>query len=210
LEAGEKLAEELVRLELKEPVVVALPRGGVEVAVPIAKRLNAPVELLFVKKLGAPHNPEFAIGAVAESGLLFVNRDLAARLGVTEEELQQMGIEKIQEIARLRQELGVEPIPLEGRDVILVDDGVATGSTIYLAAQSVVRDRPNSITIAVPVAPADPEVLKMLEGVSHRLVILETHSPFLAVSRWYQSFPQLSTEEVKELLRQVEKRGEQS
>jgi len=202
-EAGEKLAKKLAEIPFTNPVVIALPRGGVEVAIPIAQKLKAPLDLLFVKKLGAPNEPELAIGAVAESGLLFINRDLAIRLGISEEWLQQIGKEKIQEIARQRDSLKLESVPVEGRDVILIDDGVATGATLYLAIQSLAREYPKSITVGVPVAPAEGGVLEMLKEVSNRLVVLETHTPFFAVSRWYYSFPQLTTGKVKEMLRQT-------
>jgi predicted phosphoribosyltransferase len=201
--AGELLAEQIEQLGLQNPIVEAIPRGGVAVGVPIAKRLKAPLDLLFVKKIPAPQNPELGIGAVAESGLIYLNQQLAARLGVTPEYIQEVGREKIAEIARAREKFKVEPQPVEGRDVIIVDDGIATGASIYLAAQSLVREYPNRIVIAVPVAPADPEVLGMLEKISHNLIILETHSPFWAVGHWYEDFHQLEDWEVSQLLKEV-------
>ncbi|MEO1941791.1 MAG: phosphoribosyltransferase family protein [Campylobacterales bacterium] len=203
--AGELLAEQIEKLGLQNPIVEAIPRGGVAVGVPIAKRLKAPLDLLFVKKISAPQNPELGIGAVAESGLIYLNQQLTARLGVTPEYIQQGGREKIAEIARARQKFKLEPQPVEGRDVIIVDDGIATGASIYLAAQSLVREYPNRIVIAVPVAPADPEVLGMLEKISHDLIILETHSPFWAVGHWYEDFHQLEDWEVEALLKEVKR-----
>jgi len=121
-------------------------------------------------------------------------------VNVDEEYIQQTAIEKIMEMARKRDIYKVEPIPLEGKDVILVDDGIATGASMYLAAQSVVRDMPKSIIIASPVAPLDENLLNMLRSVSHHLEILETPPMFMSVGQWYEDFHQLSDSEVKELL----------
>ncbi|GAB6073711.1 phosphoribosyltransferase [Nautilia lithotrophica] len=208
-EAGKLLAKRLKKLKdegkIVDPVVVALPRGGIPVAIEIAKELNAPLDLLFVKKIPAPGNEELAIGSVSENGIVFLNQEMIERLGVDENYLQEKGIEKIQEMARLRDKYNYEPVPLEGKDVILVDDGVATGASMYLAAQSIARDLPRSIIIAVPVAPKDESVLNMLRGVSHHLEILETPELFMSVGRWYNDFHQLSDSEVKELLEEAKK-----
>ncbi|NPA88133.1 phosphoribosyltransferase [Caminibacter pacificus] len=204
---GEKIKELIQSGRIVDPVVVALPRGGVPVAAEIAKEINAPLDILFVKKIPSPVNEEAAIGSVSESGLVFVNTNaietLKARgIDVDESYIQQKALEKIQEMARKRDTYKVEPLPLEGKDVILVDDGIATGASMYLAAQSVVRDMPRSITIAAPVAPADENVLEMLRKVSHNLVILETPPMFMSVGQWYEDFHQLSDKEVKEILSQ--------
>jgi predicted phosphoribosyltransferase len=205
--AGKLLAEKLKRLQnegkITDPVVVALPRGGIPVGVEIAKALNAPLDLLFVKKIPAPDNEELAIGSVSENGIVFLNQEMVERFGVDENYLQEKGIEKIQEMARLRDKYKHEPIPLEGKDVILVDDGIATGASMYLAAQSIARDLPRTIIIAAPVAPNDENVLNMLKSVSHHLEILETPNMFMSVGKWYDDFHQLSDKEVKELLEEV-------
>jgi putative phosphoribosyl transferase len=206
VEAGKLLAKELKKLQdeglITDPVVVALPRGGIPVAAEIAKELNAPLDILFVKKIPAPQNEEFAIGSVSENGLVFVNKDVVERLGIDESYIQQKAMEKIQEIARLRQKYKIEPKMLEGKDVILVDDGVATGASMYLAAQSVVRDMPRSVIIAVPVGPKDETVENMLKSVSNKLIILEQPELFMSVGRWYEDFHQLSDEEVINILSQ--------
>jgi len=205
-EAGKMLGNRLKQLkELTNPVVVALPRGGVPIGVEIAKSLDAPLDILFVKKIPSPINEEAAIGSVSESGQVFINKDAVDKLNimgvnVDEEYIQQTAIEKIREMARKRDIYKVEPIPLEGKDVILVDDGIATGASMYLAAQSVVRDMPKSIIIASPVAPLDENLLNMLRSVSHHLEILETPPMFMSVGQWYEDFHQLSDSEVKELL----------
>jgi predicted phosphoribosyltransferase len=207
ISAGKLLASKLKQLQnegkLNDPVVVVLPRGGIPVGIEIAKALNAPLDLLFVKKIPAPDNEELAIGSVSENGIVFLNQDLVDKFGVDESYLQEKGIEKIQEMARLREKYKHDPIPLEGKDVILVDDGVATGASMYLAAQSIARDLPRTIIIAVPVAPNDENVLNMLKSVSHHLEILETPNMFMSVGKWYDDFHQLSDEEVKELLESI-------
>jgi predicted phosphoribosyltransferase len=211
-EAGKLLAKELKKLKdagkIIDPVVVALPRGGVPIGYEIAKELNAPLDILFVKKIPSPINEEAAIGSVSESGQVFINKEAIEKLTslgipVDEKYIQEKAIEKIQEMARKRDIYKVEPIPLEGKDVIIVDDGIATGASMYLAAQSVVREMPRSITIAAPVAPLDENLLNMLKSVSHNLVILQTPPMFMSVGQWYEDFHQLSDEEVKELLQEL-------
>jgi len=205
-EAGKLLAKELKKLKdegyIIDPVVIALPRGGIPVAVEIAKELNAPLDIFFVKKIPAPDNEELAIGSVSESGLVFLNQEIIARLGVNEDYIREKATEKIQEIARLRDKYKIEPKILEDKDVILVDDGIATGASMYLAAQSIVRENPRKIIIASPVAPRDKELENMLTSVSHKLIILERPEFFMSVGRWYDDFHQLSDEEVKEMLSQ--------
>ena len=203
-EAGKLLAKKLKKIldegKIVDPVVVALPRGGVPVGAEIAKELNAPLDILFVKKIPAPSNEELAIGSISENGIVFLNQKFVEVFGVDEKYLQEKGIEKIQEMARLRDKYKHEPVMLEGKDVILVDDGIATGASMYLAAQSVARDLPRSIIIASPVAPNDAEILNMLKSVSHHLEILQTPDNFMSVGQWYEDFHQLSDKEVKEIL----------
>ena len=207
-EAGKLLAKEIKKLNLKNPLVIALPRGGVPVGYEIAKELNAPLDILFVKKIPSPLNEEAAIGSVSESGLVFVNQDAINMLNergipVDENYIQQKAIEKIQEMARKREKYGIEPIPIEDKDVIIVDDGIATGASMYLAANTVVREYPNSITIAAPVAPSDESLHEMLKKVSNNLVLLQTPPMFMSVGQWYEDFHQLSDEEVMEYLKKA-------
>ncbi|QCT94937.1 phosphoribosyltransferase [Caminibacter mediatlanticus TB-2] len=211
-EAGKLLAKRLKKLQeegkIKDPVVLALPRGGVPVGVEIAKALNAPLDLLFVKKIPSPLSEETAIGSVSESGQVFINKDAIEKLAllgvnVDEEYIRQKAIEKINDMAKKRGIYKIKPIPLEGKDVIIVDDGIATGASMYLAAQSVVREHPRSIIIASPVGPMDESILNMLKSVSHHLEILHTPPMFMSVGQWYKDFHQLSDEEVKELLKDI-------
>ncbi len=207
-EAAKKLAKEIKKLNLKNPVVVALPRGGVPLGVEIAKELNAPLDILFIKKIPSPTNKEAAIGSVSENGLVFINKKtvdflLSKGINIDEEYIQQTAIEKIQEIARKREKYDVEPILLEEKDVIIVDDGIATGASMYLASNTLVRDMPKSIIIAAPVAPKDAELENMLKQVSSRLIILEQPENFMSVGQWYEDFHQLSDKEVKEYLKEI-------
>lgn len=205
-EAGKLLAKNLKKLQkIVDPVVVALPRGGIPVGLEIAKELNAPLDLLFIKKIPAPLNEEVGIGSVSESGLVFLNKELIEKSFADEEYINQKAKEKIIEIAKLREKYKYDPVLLEGKDVILVDDGIATGSSMYLAAQSVARDLPRSITIASPVAPNDENVLNMLKKVSHHLEILLKPDVFISVGKWYEDFHQLNDEEVIELLNEAKK-----
>ena len=208
IEAGKELAKKLKELNLKNPVVIALPRGGIPVGVEVAKELSSPFDILFVKKIPSPVNKELAIGSVSENGLVFINKKtvdflVSKGINVDEEYIQQIAIEKIQEMARKREKYDIEPILLEEKDVIIVDDGIATGASMYLAANTIVRDMPNSITIAVPVAPKDEEIEKMLKSVSHHLVILQRPEHFMSVGQWYEDFHQLSDEEVIEYLKKA-------
>ena len=209
-EAGKLLAQEIKKLNLKNPLIIALPRGGVPVGYEIAKELNAPMDILFVKKIPSPLNEEAAIGSVSESGLVFVNQDAIKMLNerginVDENYIQQKAIEKIQEMARKREKYNVKPIPIEDKDVIIVDDGIATGASMYLAANTVVREYPNSVTIAAPVAPNDESLFEMLNKVSSNVVVLQTPPMFMSVGQWYEDFHQLSDEEVMQYLEKARK-----
>jgi len=207
-ETGKLLVQRLKKLQdekrIIDPVVVAIPRGGVVVGAEIAKELNVPLDLLFVKKIPAPNNEKLTIGSISENGLVFLNQALVNTLDVDENYLQEKGIEKIQEMARLRDKYKHEPILLEDKDVILVDDGIATGASMYLAAQSIVRDRPRSVIIAAPVMLNDDTIINTLKSVSHHMEILKTADNFMSVSKWYEDFPQLSDKEVKDILKEFQ------
>ncbi len=207
-ETGKLLVQRLKKLQdekrIIDPVVVAIPRGGVVVGAEIAKELNVPLDLLFVKKIPAPNNEKLTIGSISENGLVFLNQALVNTLDVDENYLQEKGIEKIQEMARLRDKYKHEPILLEDKDVILVDDGIATGASMYLAAQSIVRDRPRSVIIAAPVMLNDDTIINTLKSVSHHMEILKTADNFMSVSKWYEDFHQLSDKEVKDILKEFQ------
>ncbi len=201
-EAGELLAEAILRKyngTLKNPVVIAIPRGGVIVAKPIADTLNAPITLVIPRKIGAPFNEEFAIGAVTEDGYILMNpkitEDLAYRMGITREYIERKAKEELKEIERRKRlYLQGREIPITNRDVILVDDGIATGLTVKAAILSLKRQKPNRIILAVPVMPAD-KVSEFQELVDD-LIALYTPEYFSAVGQFYYDFSQTSDEEV--------------
>jgi len=207
-EAGELLARAILeRLDgqLVDPVVVAIPRGGVVVAEPIAEALNAPIDLVIPRKIGAPFNEEVAVAAVTEDGTVLLNPDIpphvAQRLGITEEYIRRKALEEMAEIERRRRKYlsGLERIPKEGRDVILVDDGIATGLTVKAAIASLRKENPRRIILAVPVMPADrvPEFKNLVD----ELIVLYAPAEFSAVGQFYYDFSQTSDEEVIEILK---------
>lgn len=197
-EAGERLAGEIVGLGLRNPVVFALPRGGVPVAVPVAKALAAPLDLLMVRKIGAPGQEELAMGAVVDGHDPDVvwNPDIVSALRLTEAEKRAAVSEKLAEIeARRHRYLGDRaPIPVQGRDAVVVDDGIATGATMRAALIALRRRAPASVTLAVPVAPQDS--LDRMEAEADRVVCLETPRHFLAVGAHYLDFRQTTDDEV--------------
>ncbi len=212
-EAGELLAKaikERLNGDLKEPVVVAIPRGGVVVAEPIAKALKAPIDLVIPRKIGAPFNPEFAVAAITEEGTVFLNPNLSPelmlRLGITEDYLKEQALKELQEIRRRKEKYlsGLGKIEKEGRDVILVDDGIATGLTVKAAIAYLRKENPRRIILAVPVMPRDK--VREFEGIVDELIVLYAPVDFSAVGQFYYDFSQTTDEEVIEILK--ENRGE--
>ncbi len=199
-DAGKQLAQALRRMPLKDPVVLALPRGGVPVAVEVANALDAPLDLLFVRKIGAPYQPELALAAVAEGGFVSVNDAMPEFGEATQDYIEQQTQHQLQEIARRRQLYlgGRPPLPLEGRTAVVVDDGIATGATVRAALELLRNKRPARIVLAVPVAPR--RTLEELRPWADDIVCLETPSIFEAVGRHYHLFGQVEDEEVVERL----------
>ncbi|WP_172299125.1 phosphoribosyltransferase [Pseudoruegeria sp. HB172150] len=197
-DAGETLAERVAALGLADPVVLALPRGGVPVAAPVAKKLNAPLDLILVRKIGAPGNPEFAAGAVADGPKPQVvwNDSVLNGLGIGEDDLQETYEHEL-ETLKTRREIylkGRARVPLAGRDVVVVDDGIATGATLRAALQAVSVQGPRQVVLAVPIAPqdAEPRFAQMVD----RFVCLSTPAVFYAVGQGYDDFAQTSDAEV--------------
>lgn len=201
-EAGRRLAARLVALKDKQPVVLALPRGGVPVGLEIARTLAAPLDLVLVRKIGAPGQEELAIGAIAdgEHPELVTDPSLIDRLDVPPDYVERTRLAALREIERRRRVYFGDraPVAVAGRTAIVVDDGVATGATMLAALRATRRRGPARLVLAVPVAP--PHTIERLRREADETVCLDTPLDFFAVGQFYRRFPQLSDEEVVALL----------
>jgi putative phosphoribosyl transferase len=199
-EAGRRLAERLQRFGDDDVVVLGLPRGGVPVAFEVARALGAPLDVIVVRKLGLPFQRELAMGAIGEGGARVVDRALVRRALVSDEELAAVEARERAELARRARRFRGDrmPVPLAGRTAIVVDDGVATGSTARAACQVARAQGAARVVLAVPVGP--PETIDELSAVADEVVCLETHRLFMAIGRFYADFTQTPDEEVVDLL----------
>jgi putative phosphoribosyl transferase len=199
-DAGRQLAGKLSRFEDERPVVFALPRGGVPVGYEISRSLKAPLDVFISRKLGAPGQPEFGIGAVAAGGVRILNQDVVRRLGISDDYIEQITAQELAEVRRrLRYFRGQRPeTEVVGRTAILVDDGLATGVTARAAVQALRLRKPGRLVLAAPVCAAQTAAL--FKGAVDELVCLETPSDLGAIGFWYKNFEQTSDEEVVELL----------
>jgi putative phosphoribosyl transferase len=198
--AGRELARRLTRLRLHEPVVLALPRGGVPVARPVADHLGAPLDVLVVRKVGAPGREELGLGAVGEDGVLVLDPELVRYLGLSETQVERAVAKARDELTRRVASLPPERVAVDvtGRDVVIVDDGIATGGTA-LAAVDVLRHRGAArVIVAVPVAAA--EGVRRLEAAADQVVCPQAVSGGFAVGAYYDDFHQLDDAEVARLL----------
>jgi putative phosphoribosyl transferase len=198
-DAGQQLAEALGSLADEDVVVLGIPRGGVEVAAAVADALRAPLDVVIPRKVGAPGNPELGLGAVAED-VEVLDQHLIRVLDVSEDYLRREIAAQQEEIARRssRYRGGRPPVELSGKVAVIVDDGVATGGTAAAALKWARAKGAKRVVLAVPVAPL--EAIKRLEGEADEIRVLATPEPFFAVGQWYRSFPQISDEQVIELL----------
>ncbi|BCD61238.1 putative phosphoribosyl transferase [Nitratiruptor sp. YY08-26] len=198
-EAGELLAKELQEYrEDPNTVVIALPRGGVPVAYVIAKQLDLPLDIFFVKKIPSPYNPEAAIGAISENGEEFVNERAVIMLNVARHYIDEQEAQILEKIRQKRALYNKPRIDIKGKRVILVDDGVATGASMYLAAKALKNEGAKEVVIAVPVAP--PDSIALLKEAADKVIVLDAPADFMAVGQFYRDFHQLSDDEVMELL----------
>lgn len=195
-EAGRLLARRLSDLRSEEPVVVGLPRGGVPVAAEVAGALGAPLDVLVVRKLGCPWQPELGMGAIGEANVVALNEGLVARLGVPTVDVEAVTERERTELERrVRRYRGERPpVPVEGRTVIVVDDGIATGFTARAAIAILRRRGAKRVVLAVPVAP--PGTVEELGRVADEVVVLKEPVGFLAIGEFYANFTQTSDEEV--------------
>ena len=203
-EAGKALAPAIERLALERPVVLALPRGGVPVAHEIAARLKAPLDIIVVRKLGAPWQPELAIGAIASGGVRVLNEALIEQIpGIDEAVIEGITAEESAELRRReRAYRGDRPYPeLAGCDVVLVDDGMATGATMRAAVKAARAHAPASVVVAVPTGSRD--AVRDVEQVADEVICLESPEFFYAVGQFYHDFRQTTDAEVRDYLERV-------
>jgi len=199
-EAGKRLAEAVKRFKGEDVVVLGIPRGGLVVAGEVAKALGAPLDIVVTRKIEAPGEPEYALGAVTQEGDVIMDRQAAESVGASPEYLESQVRKKREEVKERMQRLrGDAPYPrLEGKLVIIVDDGIATGSSVVAAVMSVRKRKPKEIVVAVPVAPA--EAIEALAEEGAKVVCLETPGLFFAIGEFYRNFDQVDDLEVRRIL----------
>jgi len=204
-EAGRLLASQLVRYASRPNLLIlALPRGGVPVAFEIARTLDAPLDIFLVRKLGVPGQEELAMGAVASGNVRVLQSDVVEAFGIPQSVIEAVTAEEIRELARRELAFrGDRPSPqIRGRNIILVDDGLATGSTMHAAVVALKQQDPARIIVAVPVA--SRETCDEFKSEVDEVICLRTPASFYAVGLWYETFPQLTDEEVREFLRKAD------
>jgi putative phosphoribosyl transferase len=210
--AGRALARVLASRNLAAPVVLALPRGGVPVAAEIADALEAPLDIVLVRKIGVPFQRELAVAAVVDGDApeVVTNEDVAESAGITADYINAQVKQELEEIARRRKAYlqGRARAPIEGRTVILVDDGIATGASIRAAVKALRRKAPKALILAVPVAPLD--TVEALKNEVDEVVCLRTPEPFFAIGVHYSDFRQIDDTEVIGLLAERKRRAPQS
>ncbi|MFC3119021.1 phosphoribosyltransferase [Jhaorihella thermophila] len=209
LEAAEALSEAVEAAKPGDPVVLALPRGGVPLGVVLARRLGAPLDLMLVRKIGMPGHEELAAGAIVDgpAPTILFNHEILRVSGLTEADFTDRIKDLRAEIEdrRMRYLAGRAPVDVAGRTAILVDDGIATGATMRVAVNALRRRGPAAIWVAVPVAPAD--TVAVLEREADRVICLETPEPFYAVGAHYRRFEQVPDEDVVRIMSEIAQGG---
>jgi len=200
-DAARQLAKQLQKLELRQPLVLAIPRGGVATGAELANALHAELDVVLARKLRSPFNPELAFGAIGENGEIYLDPVIERFADVTDKYLEQERQSQIQEIEQRKKlyRKAKSAAEILGRSIILTDDGIATGSTMFAAIAFVRRQNPHELIVAVPVAPADR--VEKIRQLCDRFVCLSAPSDFSAVGEFYESFDQVEDDEVVELLK---------
>lgn len=200
-EAGQLLALELAHLGTRDDVVIlALPRGGVPVAFEVSSALHVPLDVMVVRKLGVPGHEEFAMGAIATGGVRLLNKSVVSRLGIPPQTITAVEARELAELARREHTYRGDrpPLDVEGKTTVIVDDGIATGSTMMAAIEAVRRRGARMIIVAAPVAP--PDVLRALLHYAEEVHCILAPDEFGGVGRWYNDFSQTEDDEVRRLL----------
>lgn len=206
MNAGHKLAEELGAYANRDDVVVlGIPRGGVPVAFEVATRLHAPLDVFLLRKLGVPGQEELAFGAIASGGVRFLDREIIEAVGISGEEIERVTSAEREELQRREQILrgGRPALDVRGKTVIVVDDGIATGSSISAGIKALRRLQPSRLVVAVPVAPN--RTCDRLKTEVDEVVCLQTPLSFRAIGQFYEDFSQVPDKEVMELLKRAQR-----
>ena len=201
MDGGRALADALVERDVSVDVVLAIPRGGLPVGHPVAERLNVPLDIVVARKIGAPWNPELAVGAIASDGTMWQNDEMISQTGVDAAYIKQQADEE-REAARAKMEryrTGRPPLDLAGKRVIVVDDGIATGATAIACIRQVSNAGASYVIMAAPVAA--PETVELLSEEVDEVIAVETPAHFGAVGRFYRHFGQVSDDEARTFLR---------
>lgn len=202
-EAGRLLAAHLEEFRGKALIILAIPRGGIVIGREVAMALGAPLDIVVTRKIGAPSQPEFAIGAITQDGNLILDEESSRMVGASAAYLRSESQRQFKEVkARLKRYRGGRPYPsLKGKHVVIVDDGIATGHTVKAAMMSVRRHEPLSVVVAVPVAPR--ESIAQISKDADKVICLQTPEPFFAIGEFYEDFEQVTDDEVRDTLREL-------
>jgi len=199
IDAAKKLAEKLLWLKKENPIILAIPRGGVVTGDVISTILGCTLDVVISRKVGAPDNPELAIGAVMHDGSYFPNVEITRMLNVPERFVEEEIAKQMKEIERrLMKFRGSKEYDLAGKTAVIVDDGIATGATMFVAARWVKKQNPKKLIIAVPVGPQ--ETIDKLNQITDKVVVLQSPYVFNAVGEFYQEFDQVSDNQVQEIM----------
>lgn len=199
-DAGKQLAQKFEGRSYSEAIVLALPRGGVPVAEELARDLNAELDVFLVRKLGTPFQEELAMGAIASGDVRILNNRLIDAYSITNDEIEEVTEREKQELERRdrKYRAGRAPLRVKNRTTILVDDGLATGSTMMAAIEALRKLRPAEIIVAVPVAP--PDTARKIAALADEVVCVSTPESFSGVGQWYENFEQTEDDEVMQIL----------